>query len=289
MELLDAALGYAARGISVFPVHAPRQGRCDCGKTTCTSPAKHPRTPNGLDDASTDTDTIQVWWQKWPNANIGLVTGEHFDVLDVDGGAGKDGWSDLARVVADHGCLPAGPVALTGSGGAHYLFNPTGIGLRTRIVSSGARTHLDWRGKGGYIVAPPSTHICGKRYEWAVGLDDEPIRDAPPWLVDLLKPPATIPRSPTGAPADIGAYGTAALERELGRLVVAPVGQRNDALNRAAHSLGQLVAGGVLTAADVVDHLLTAASRMGLTEHEAEPTIISGLRSGMRQPRRASR
>ena len=289
-ELLDAALGYSVRGIPVFPVHAPVDGRCDCGNATCGSPAKHPRTLHGLDDATTDQDTIRAWWRRSPNANIGVTTGVAFDVLDIDGGPGKDGWSDVARLVAEHGCLPGGPVALTGGGGCHYVFKPTGLGNRAGIVNPDrGRTHLDWRGKGGYIVAPPSLHIAGERYQWVVDLDDEPIRDAPLWLVHLVKPPPAAPRSTNAAPANTDAYGTAALERELGRLMVAPVGQRNDALNRAAHSLGQLVAGGVLTAADVVDCLLTAASRMGLTETEAEPTIISGLRSGMRQPRRASR
>ncbi len=287
--LLDAALEYAARGIPVFPVRAPADGRCDCGNATCGSPAKHPRTLHGLDDATTDQDTIRAWWRRSPNANIGITTGVAFDVLDIDGGPGKDGWSDVARLVAEHGCLPGGPVALTGGGGCHYLFRPTGLGNRAGIVNPvWGRTRSRLAGQRRLHRGAPSLHICGERYRWAVALDEEPLQPAPAWLVDLLKPPA-VARSISTAPASTGAYGSAALERELGRLLVAPVGQRNDALNRAAHSLGQLVAGGVLAADVVVDHLLTGASRIGLSEAEAEATIISGLRSGMQRPRRATR
>ena len=59
--LLSAALDYAANGISIFPVKER---------------GKSPLTNNGFKDASTDPDTIVRWWEKWPNANIGLPTGK---------------------------------------------------------------------------------------------------------------------------------------------------------------------------------------------------------------------
>ena len=82
--LLTAALGYAARGWPVFPVRGISDGQCTCGNSKCASPGKHPHTKNGLDAATTDKGTIRAWWAKWPDANIGLPTGEFFDVLDID-------------------------------------------------------------------------------------------------------------------------------------------------------------------------------------------------------------
>ena len=105
-DLLDAAIEYATRGCPVLPL-LPGEKR------------PHGRlVPHGLKDASTDPEQIRAWWTAEPTANIGLRTGEHFDVLDVDG---DEGWRSLARAVAEHGCLSSSPVAFTPRGGAHYL------------------------------------------------------------------------------------------------------------------------------------------------------------------------
>ena len=65
---------YGQRGWSVFPLHNAPGGRCSCGKPDCGSPGKHPRTQNGLKDASTDPAVIAGWWKRWPAANIGIPT-----------------------------------------------------------------------------------------------------------------------------------------------------------------------------------------------------------------------
>src|SRR5262245_32630479 len=55
----DAALWYAvAFGWSVVPLHGVDAPGCTCGKENCASPGKHPRTKNGLKDATTDPKTI---------------------------------------------------------------------------------------------------------------------------------------------------------------------------------------------------------------------------------------
>jgi hypothetical protein len=58
--LVEAALGYAARGVPVFP---------------CRADTKRPHTAHDFKDASTDTRQIEVWWQRWPDAMIGCPTG----------------------------------------------------------------------------------------------------------------------------------------------------------------------------------------------------------------------
>src|ERR1051325_8299545 len=84
------ALEYATQEWPVIPLHTMREGRCTCGAASCKSPGKHPRTPNGLRDATIELATVQDWWRRWPDANVGLRTGEAFTVLDVDPKAGGD-------------------------------------------------------------------------------------------------------------------------------------------------------------------------------------------------------
>ena len=64
------------------------------------------------------------------------------------------------------------------------------------------------------------------------------------------------------------------------------VGERNNGLNRAAYSLGRLVAGGEVATELVYGELLAAALATGLGHREASRTIRSGLRAGATRPRR---
>ncbi len=84
-------------------------------------------------------------------------------------------------------------------------------------------------------------------------------------------------------------YVAAALQAEVAKLKAAAVGDRNDTLNRAAFSLGQLVGGGELSASDVERELAAAASGwigQKMTAGEITKTIRSGMESGQREPRR---
>ena len=59
------------------------------------------------------------------------------------------------------------------------------------------------------------------------------------------------------------AYALAALREETRRIAIARPGTRNDTLNRAGFSLGQLVAAGLLPPAAVITALASAAGRAG--------------------------
>lgn len=279
-DTLTAALGYAALGWPVIALHTWTGEACSCGNGDCPSPAKHPRTRHGLTDATTDPDVIAGWWARWPDANVGLLTGVLFDVLDVDG---EPGDRALAAAAGGAEMMTEGPMTTTGKGW-HMLFQPTGEGNRTRIVEL-----VDWRGGGGYIVAPPSIHATGRRYEWLPGCGPEtPLQPVPPWLQVLVVKPPYVPPSGPMPPlsAKGGNYAQRALQAEVGCVAMSVPGTRNDTLNKAAFSLGQLVAGGELDTAEVVGALLDVSARIGLAETEAEATILSGLRRGMETPRR---
>src|SRR5215469_12145724 len=88
---VDAAVAYARKGFSVFPLYTCSGGACSCWKgRDCTSAGKHPLTTNGFKDSTTDEAKIRVWWQKWPDANIGLTLPHGIVAIDVDGDDGRD-------------------------------------------------------------------------------------------------------------------------------------------------------------------------------------------------------
>lgn len=276
-QLGTLALAYAASGVPVVPLFEPDgQGGCSCGREGCKRPAKHPRTPHGLTEATTDPATVAAWWQRWPHANIGGLTGVVFDVCDVDGPAGIAAVAPLLGA-----CHGVAPLSRTGSGGWHLLFAPTGLGNRVGFLPE-----VDWRGIGGYIVLPPSLHATGRRYAFVRQVDGE-LPAVPPALLSALAPAAPAAARTTAPPpvARRTGYGPAALADEAERVATAPEGGRNHALNRAAFSLGQLIATGHVSEADAVEELTRAAARAGLDETETARTIASGLKAGQACPR----
>jgi len=216
--MLDAAVGYAGRGWHVFPAHSVRDGRCSCCDPACDRDrGKHPRSRNGLLDATTDERVISRWWTWWPDAHVAIRTGaiSGIWVLDVD--AGKGGEETLADLERQHGTLPDTVTAQTGGGGRHLLWTHPGTHVPTR---SGIATGIDVRGDGGYIIAVPSGHVSGRRYAWEIGFGpDLPLAAAPTWLLSFIT--ATASRT---------------LKRD-GTPLVLVAGQRNDLLYRLACAL----------------------------------------------------
>jgi len=167
-----------------MPLHGITEGKCDCGKSDCGSPGKHPRTRRGRNDATTDEDIIRGWWTVWETANVGIGTGPEsgFFMVGPDGQPGIDALAELER---KHGSLPPTPWLRSGGGGRHYYFRlPSEGGIK-----SGANIHglpIDVRGSGGLVVAPPSRHVSGNCYAWEVGPDVVEVAPAPGWLLDWL-------------------------------------------------------------------------------------------------------
>ncbi|GID64372.1 DNA primase [Actinoplanes cyaneus] len=269
---LTAALSYARHGIPVLPVHTPdRGGVCSCpGGERCDSPGKHPRLRHGVNEASTDPRQIEIWWSRWPRANVGLRTGVIMDVADIDS---VEGWHALRHLLADE--IPPGPQVHTGGGGRHLWFRPTGFGNRVRLLPG-----LDWRGAGGYVLAPPSRHVTGGGYTW-IRRPGPSLPAGPPALRAMIAGPPPAPARPVAHP---DRYAQAVLESETERVARAAVGCRNNTLNRAAFALGRFVGAGLLDAGTVRRELEWAARCAGLGQAEIRGTIRSGLRAGARQP-----
>lgn len=227
----EAALQYAAKGWPVLPLHSPTvDGRCSCDKAACPNPGKHPRTPHGLTDATVDKATIRRWWRSWPTANVGLLTGERSGlvVLDVDPRHGGD--EALRQLESQYGKFPATVKALSGGGGHHVVFAHPGKPVKNTVGALGPG--LDLKGDGGYIVAPPSLHISGRRYQWEVSSHPDKVSLAPlpAWLLELIE---------RAAHGGGNGQGGAEVQDWLGRLQGVHEGQRHDfAVRIAGHYLG---------------------------------------------------
>ena len=306
--LRDAALGYASRGIPVLPLHYPLSHHgplqpvtddqqpavgtgCSCRDPGCSQVGKHPLgslVPHGVKDATTNRARVLAWWTRHPQANIGLATGHRFDVLDVDGPKGEQAIRTLA---ATHGLTSSGPLVRTGGGGWHYYLAPTGLGN----LHPAGLAHVDWRGRGGYVVAPPSRHHSGHPYQWLTGRQlDAPLAEVPAALRQRLEHrQQQRPADPIDLPPLRGGtgdrYGQAALATELARVAAAPVGQRNQQLWESARNLYNLVASGALAERQVHQGLLQAADRCGLLADEPRQThrtLASGRQIGLAHPGR---
>lgn len=166
MNCLEYALHYAEQGLSVFPTHWIEKGQCSCNNIDCSSPGKHPILNGGFKIASTEPECINSWWQHYPSANVGIATGEVSGILviDVDVANGKSGEASLRSLESQIGSLPKHTVVKTGSGGLHIYLQ---MGNQ-KIKSSASKIaeHIDVRANGGYVIAPPSSHISGNNYEW---------------------------------------------------------------------------------------------------------------------------
>lgn len=184
MNNLDFAQRYIEDfDFAVFPLYAIENGKCTCGKP-CTSPGKHPQTSTGFKAASKNlSDFKHVWTQN--DSNIGIATGDvsKIIVLDVDPkNGGTDSLKELIKEIGDFTTY----TIKTGSGGLHFYFEyPHGfdIGNSANLLGKG----LDIRGRGGYVVAPPSNHLQGN-YEI---VENSKIIQLPDKLLKLLIQPKT--------------------------------------------------------------------------------------------------
>lgn len=152
-ELKEAALNYAKLGLAVFPI---------------IEKDKKPLTANGFKDATTDPAKIEEWWAIHPNANVGIATGDMSGGLvaidmDIDKEKDKDGYHSFLKWCDDNFLiLPDSWLSITGRGGYHLLYRSL-FPVPSKI---GWLEDVDIRANGGYIVAPPSVHPNGTKYQW---------------------------------------------------------------------------------------------------------------------------
>lgn len=320
----QAALQYARRGWPVFPCRE-RDGETYQRKNKRTGEmedhtprAKQPYVATGLKAATTDELQIARWWREHPDAMIGLplgaVTreGDGFFALDfdprIDAETGEEFTLELlkARLEEQMGCaLPGSLSVRTPSGGVHvYLRQPkSGEEIRNR---GNLPEHVDVRGRGGYVIAPPSRIVEPAEmssigsYRWLHGRVDEPVAEAPTALIEILRdrgpkrqtPDARPPAAPPGAASEavgdaLRKYALTALDGELREVRQAGSGKRNAQLNTSALKIASLVAAGVLDAGIARSSLEAAARENPGRDSDGQliATIDSGWTAGLNSPR----
>lgn len=198
VSLLEHALDYAADGYEVFPL-APkdRPNPTDPKKIIA---AKQPLTRTGFKEASSDSDKIERWWTRDPDALIGCRVPPELMLLDIDPRHGaQEVWAALTDTYGSltSRCHFSG----RGDGGFHiWLYRPGG-----KLVIKQLNDWAKERGMGKpvadgrrwtagidllhhnsrYTILPPSPHPeTGGPYTWAA--DEVPIADCPAWLADIL-------------------------------------------------------------------------------------------------------
>jgi len=115
-------------------------------------------------------EEIHEWANKFPDSNIGIVTGAISDIVVVDVEAGGDTKN-----------LPPTVVSKTGGGGYHFYYKHPNKPVKNAVR---IREKTDIRADGGYVVAPYSIHSSGNSYEWIVSPEDADFAELPQWVLD---------------------------------------------------------------------------------------------------------
>jgi hypothetical protein len=292
---LEAALAYARRGKPIFPI-SPLNKRPLVGRLNDTE-GNPIEGSGGLYRATTDEAVLREWWEKFPNAMPGMPTGERSGVVVVDldlpkTDDGPDGHATWAKLQEIHGRAPRTRTHRTPSGGTHLFFKWDPDRPLGNTEGELAGLGINIRRRGGYVGMPPGMNEECKCYE-VIDPSDE--ADIPEWLYrliegyqDELREQKSIERE--AGPEAKKKYGEAALRSEVEHLAgMGPGSGRNIALNRAAFSLGTLVAANALTQWAVTCDLFEASQRNGLVREDGprsvRQTINSGLTAGLKKPR----
>lgn len=222
---------------------------------------------------------VKKWAEEHPDCNFIVITGKGSGVvvLDIDSKKGEE-------FVSEKG-VPQTPVSKTKKG-HHIWFKHPGKEVRNfarRIPG------VDFRGDGGYVIAPYSDHPDGGQYEWVKRPDEVPFADIPHWLLKLFKQEESTV-SPSEAVSDnikdeYKEYFEKAFRDELGKVASATEGRRNNTLNQSAFNLYQIVHAGGLDESIVTRRLASTAKGTGLPESEIKATLQSAKQSAARQPR----
>jgi Bifunctional DNA primase/polymerase, N-terminal len=178
-NVLEEALALLKQGWSVIPQHAGQK------KPAVRWAAFQEHRPSA--------QNLRNWLETWPDAGLAVVLGPVSDLLVID----VDGDEAYAALIERLGSEPLAPKSLSGSRASnrfHLFFKHPP--LKTRAKQTPWHSKLEFRGKGGVVVIPPSLHKSGYRYAWAQGRSpaDIALPDAPQAVLDALSPAPVVRR-----------------------------------------------------------------------------------------------
>lgn len=267
--MLTHALEYARRGWSVIPV-----GR-DKKPLVKWEPYQ---------DVPASEEAITEWWTKWPDANIGVITGavSGIVVVDIDSAEGGDAIQEY--IPSSTWC----PTVATPRG-QHLYFKHPGFGVsnNTKVIPG-----CDFRGDGGYVIVPPSARGAQK-YEWILGLDEAPLQVPPNTYMSTLNRalqsvtrtpnrPNSVTDSVTGVTdppktlTSVTQNGPKALHRVTERYITLQEGQRDEDLFYIAGKLARarMSEENITT----VMRILAGACNPPFSEKDADEKAMSAIR-----------
>ncbi len=247
-SMLPAALAYARKDVPVFPlvprgkkpiIPKCRNARGLSGEALARH-ARGCRMGHGLYDATTDEGRIREWWNRWPDANIGVPTGERSGLSALDVDSYKPGAWGPDDIAAQLGPIPATLTARSGRGGGQFIYRHPPGAIRNGVPEDQLGPGVGIKADGGYIVVPPSVTVGP--YKW---IDSRPPAEAPDWFVAAL---TRQPRAARGASGD-GSGGPVAPPSVYPNGPPIPEGIRNDTmiaiagrLHDGSRGVGQLEA-----------------------------------------------
>lgn len=213
----DMALRYAELGLTILPLCPPNHSGCGPTHTKrCRKPGKAPLVAwSRIQEVGASPEAVARWARRWPGANIGMLTGtpSGLIVLDVDSEEGAEHIRPFP--------LPETPTVRTHRGlRYHFAAPPTPLRKRDGLLPG-----VDLQADGACGVLPPSRHVSGIVYQWAVPLTAG-LAPCPEWLVELALTPLRKARE------DPGVWVT--------RWQGVPEGQRDDVATRLAGRLLRL-------------------------------------------------
>lgn len=282
---LSGALAWADAGFGILPVARTPDGK------------KKPLIRDWYNRGTAHVPTIEKWWEQWPYAWIGLLTGYRTGIIGLDVDPRNGGDETLATLPE----LPVTRTHRTVSGGQHFLFRYSGL-LHSCVLGPG----LDLKADRGFVVVPPSPGY--------VKINDVQPVELPRWILDCVSAAQGWEfgnalggvGTQTNNAHPLEGSKTTVVQTAQGEQIVAvdnpkswvesllpfcvsdvrtaEYGKRNSTLNKKAYKLGGYVAGGYLDEETVRHKLTEAALRAGLSRDEIEATLNSGLTSGKSRP-----
>lgn len=189
MPMIDHAVNYIRAGLPVFPVCTPlmvghKHRYPDTLKMVTCPKDRIGKVPlvrwRGYQNQLPTEDEVRGWWRQWPDANIGLCTGELSGllVLDADG-------TEARKECLKNGGLDETPMIWTGKiGAAHFYLTYPGGDVRNFARKMPG---TDMRAQGGYVLMPPSLHSSGQTYRWNENTRHFAYAPVPEWLMGLIE------------------------------------------------------------------------------------------------------